>query len=106
MFAAFQTIRELRVHEMVIEPPTDILGANAGALAPPRVVIRSRSELAERVHISGPGEFIEPGALFGQKPSIILVGLGILKIDLAMGDIEIAEDDHILSLCPHPFAKL
>ena len=87
---AFHQIGRFLIDGKIIQPPSDVLLAHSGAVAPPRVMVRIRAEVPEGIHVTRFKKTIHPGPLFREKACVVFVGLRVLQIDLAMRDIEIA----------------
>ncbi len=78
----------------IVDPPPHVALAHAGLRAPPGVPAAAGLELAEGVEEAGLHEGAEAGPLLGREAVVPDVGFRAGEIELRMGDVEIAADDH------------
>src|SRR5512139_470430 len=82
--------------DLVVDAPADVLGPGLAAVAPPGVGFAGVLGIEAAVDVD-PAEFVEqarhPGALLGQEAGVLLVGLPVLEVDFAVGDVPVAADD-------------
>src|SRR5512139_1904555 len=82
--------------DLVVDAPADVLRPGLAAVAPPGVGLAGVLRIEAAVDVD-PSEFVEqarhPGALLGQEAGVLLVGLPVLEVDFAVGDVPVAADD-------------
>ncbi len=80
----------------VVQPPPDVLlaGGAAGAHGPPGVAAGAFVELAEHVDDVGVDVVVEAGSLLVGEAGVFAVGLGVGQVDLLVGAVEVAADEH------------
>ena len=76
---------------MIIDAPTDILGARLPSLAPPRVLLGSRVDKTENIAPSMILEKIrQPLTLLGEEARIFDVPLPVLEVNLLVSNVHVA----------------
>ena len=96
-----------RRRELVIEPPSDIVGARLSAIRPPRIMHGFRADqLTKSVVIACGQKRIEPRALFGQEAAVLLIAAPVFEINLLMGDVKVAAKHQFAFAFAQPLAML
>ncbi len=108
MIAAFNLIQnltrlELRLEAVgnadVINPPTSIDGARTCAVVPPRVnVLTVRIKVSKGIGESEIEKASEPLALFRQKAGHFAEANRVMNIDVQIGDVIVAHQNHLALL--------
>src|SRR3546814_4152427 len=113
---ALQPVAQRRRHELVIDAPTDVVGARRAAVAPPGVVLAFRVERAVGIdpaaHAAGRAvaaavladPAVEPGALGRQAAGVLLVRLPVLDVQRAAHDVPVAAQP-VVAAAGQPLAE-
>src|SRR5207342_374030 len=78
--AGLEPVAQARRHQLVVDAPTDIVGARRAARAPPGVVLAFGLERAITVDPTLRAQAIHPVALGGKAAGILLVGGPVLDV--------------------------
>ncbi|KAG1405811.1 hypothetical protein G6F59_012483 [Rhizopus arrhizus] len=113
--AAAQAVTQARGDELVVDAPTDIVGAGGAAVAPPGVVLAGGVEQAVGIGPAAAGgdigglavvgaQRVEPVALFRQAAGVLLVGLPVLDVQRRTDDVPVAAQ-HVVAAAARPFLE-
>ena len=92
--------------EEIVDAPADVPLARAAELQPPGVLARQVGvEVAEGVDITVRDQGIHPRALLGQEAGGVAVLPRPRQVDLTMGGVDIAAEDHRPPLGAQPLAQ-
>ncbi len=105
MHHRLEPLLELLIHAKIVEAPTHILGSHPRAIAPPGIMPLALLKVTESIHVARLQETRHPGPLFGQIARVLLVALGIAKVDRLMSDIKIPANHDLLALVPELLKK-
>jgi hypothetical protein len=92
--------------EEVVDAPADVPGARAALQIPPRIVPGLAREEAKRVVVALGDEPAHPGALALHEAGRPLVFLRAGEVDLGVGGIDVAADNHALAQAPQALRHL
>src|SRR5690242_947049 len=88
--------RDAGRRDLVVDAPADVLLPRLAAVRPPCVLLGALVQPPEHVDVAELVEHLaQPGALLRQKAGVLLVGLPVAQVDLPVGDVPVAAQDHL-----------
>src|ERR1700684_4289320 len=77
-------------HHQIVDSPSDVARPRIGEVTPPRIVAVALCEEPERIDEACIDEGLKTGALFIGKTLLAAIWLGVRKIKLGMGHVQVA----------------
>ena len=98
---AFHLSSEILADDVVVNAPTDVIGARVAALAPPGVLLGVGMDEAEGVAEFAGEQIGQPRALLREETAVFQVALPVFQVFFGVGDVDVAAEDEALARrCP------
>ena len=97
----FPPVRRDLADDVVVNAPTDVIGARVAALAPPGVLLGVGVDEAEGVAEFAGEQIGQPRALLREEAAVFQVALPVFQVFFGVGDVDVAAEDEALARrCP------
>ncbi len=85
---------ERRGDAEVVDAPPNVFGPGIEPVRPPGIVVGLLVELTEGIDEAAFNVPVKAMPLFDGEPGVVLVGLGVFKVDLLVCHVQVATENH------------